>query len=290
MNASVMLRLLARRKSQYIHFTKQSLCKNGDSRRRIPMRIAAISDIHGNLPALDSVLADIARRGADLIVNCGDILSGPLWPAETADRLRALNLPTIAGNHERQLLRCERRAGGSSDQYAWEHTTPEHHAWLQSLPAELWAAPGVYLCHGRPSTDIEYLLETVEPAGSRRATVAEVGQRLAGSEGQHAELVLSGHSHLPRAAWIAREAGSGTLCVNAGSVGLQAFDDDHVAYHVHENGTPHARYVLCERTAQGWSVEIVAVAYDWAAASRKAATAGAHDWAGWLATGEARNP
>ena len=65
------------------------------------LRIAAISDIHGNLPALEAVLADIARRGADLVVNCGDILSGPLWPAETAERLMALNLPTIAGNHER---------------------------------------------------------------------------------------------------------------------------------------------------------------------------------------------
>ncbi|MDZ4355615.1 MAG: metallophosphoesterase family protein, partial [Variovorax sp.] len=70
------------------------------------MRIVALSDIHGNLPALNAVLADVARRGADLIVNCGDILSGPLWPAETAERLMALDLPTIAGNHERQLLRC----------------------------------------------------------------------------------------------------------------------------------------------------------------------------------------
>ena len=68
------------------------------------MRIAVISDIHGNLLALDAVLADIAREGADVTVNLGDILSGPLEPARTADRLMALDLPTISGNHERQVL------------------------------------------------------------------------------------------------------------------------------------------------------------------------------------------
>jgi len=61
------------------------------------MKIAAISDIHGNLFALDAVLADIDRRDVDLIVNLGDILSGPLLPRETADRLMALDLPTIRG-------------------------------------------------------------------------------------------------------------------------------------------------------------------------------------------------
>jgi predicted phosphodiesterase len=50
------------------------------------MKLAAISDIHGNLPALDAVLADIATHAVDAIVNLGDILSGPLWGAATADR------------------------------------------------------------------------------------------------------------------------------------------------------------------------------------------------------------
>ena len=65
------------------------------------MNFAAIADIHGNLLALEAVLADIARRGISTIVNLGDLLSGPLWPAETADRLQSLNLPTVSGNHER---------------------------------------------------------------------------------------------------------------------------------------------------------------------------------------------
>jgi predicted phosphodiesterase len=80
------------------------------------MLFAAISDIHGNSAALDAVLADIARRGVERVVNLGDALSGPLDPAGTADRLLALDLPTVAGNHDRTLIdRPPRRRGcGSS--------------------------------------------------------------------------------------------------------------------------------------------------------------------------------
>ena len=68
------------------------------------MKLAVISDIHGNLTALEAVLADIATQGVDQTVNLGDILSGPLQPAETADLLMARNFTTIRGNHERQVL------------------------------------------------------------------------------------------------------------------------------------------------------------------------------------------
>src|SRR4051794_36985237 len=68
------------------------------------MRIAALSDVHGNLAALDAVLADLAGQDVDAVVNLGDLLSGAVQPRETADRLMALGLPTVRGNHERQLL------------------------------------------------------------------------------------------------------------------------------------------------------------------------------------------
>ncbi|WP_292649880.1 metallophosphoesterase, partial [Mesorhizobium sp.] len=55
------------------------------------MRIAVLADIHGNVIALDAVLDDLQQRGgADLIVNLGDCVSGPLWPRETMERLEAL--------------------------------------------------------------------------------------------------------------------------------------------------------------------------------------------------------
>ena len=82
------------------------------------MRIALVSDIHGNLPALEAVIAEIADAGADLVVNLGDIVSGPLWPQETARRLMALGWPTIAGNHERQVLTQPAARMGASDAFA----------------------------------------------------------------------------------------------------------------------------------------------------------------------------
>lgn len=248
------------------------------------MRIAVLSDIHGNLPALNAVLAHIARRGADLIVNCGDILSGPLWPGETAHQLMALDLTTIAGNHERQLLHCAVETGGASDEFAYQETTAAQRVWLGALPASLTLQGGVYMCHGRPGSDLEYLLETVEPGGSRPATVTEVVQRLNGSAAQGASLVLCGHSHLPRVLQLPESPH--TLCVNPGSVGLPAFDDDHIAFHIHQTGSPHARYALCESSPGGlWTVALVAVAYDWQAAAVQAARRGAADWARWLSTG-----
>lgn len=245
------------------------------------MRIAIVSDIHGNLPALEAVLADIAGRGADLTVNCGDLLSGPLWPRETAERLMALNLPTIAGNHERQLLACARRPGGASDQYAFEHTTAAQREWLAALPGRLEPVPGVLMVHGRPDSDLEYLLDTVdaaEPSGVRAATPGEVGERV---RGVGAELVVCGHSHHPGVMQVP----GGPLVVNAGSVGLQAYDDDHGGLHWIRNGSPHARYALCERSGSGWNVALIAVTYDWEQAAAQARRNGAHDWALWLQSG-----
>ena len=68
------------------------------------MKIAFISDIHGNLPALEAVKKDILQRGVDQIVNLGDSLSGPLLPRETAQFIMAEGWYSLAGNHERQIL------------------------------------------------------------------------------------------------------------------------------------------------------------------------------------------
>ena len=242
------------------------------------MRIAVMSDIHGNLWALDAVLADIARRGVDATVNLGDILSGPLLPAETAERLMALGLPTIRGNHERQVLEHDPARMGASDRWAHEHIAPAHRAWIASLPSSMRLQDDVLLVHGTPGSDLVYWMESVDPSGQRTATYAEVLERAGGAQ---ASLILCGHTHVPRTVLL----DDGRLVVNPGSVGLQAYDDELPYPHKAENGSPHARYAIVERGAGGWAVEQYAVAYDWNAAAEVAQRHGRPDWAHALRSG-----
>ena len=259
-------------------------CRRGDA-----MKIAAISDIHGNLAALDAVLADIAEQGVDLTVNLGDILSGPLWIAETANRLMALNLPTIAGNHERQVLTQASDRMGASDAHAAVRLTDAHRAWLSALPKALQLTDEVFCCHGTPGDDLVYFLETVTPGftgsaspGVRRATVDEAAQRAGDAmTGAAHGVILCGHTHVPRVMRLA----DGRLVVNPGSVGLQAYDDDHPHPHIVENASPHARYAVLTRRPAGWQVELRLVPYDHDAAARLAETNGRPDWAHALRTG-----
>jgi predicted phosphodiesterase len=255
------------------------------------LKLAAISDIHGNLPALDAVLADIGTHAVDAVVNLGDILSGPLWGAATADRLMALDLPTIAGNHERQLLTLPRERMGASDAHTNDELQPRHRAWLASLPPTLRLSDELFCCHGTPASDLVYFLETTEPGfagvgrghnGVRAATLAEAGERAgAALQGVSNGLILCGHTHVPRLLRLV----DGRLVVNPGSVGLQGFDDDHVHPHVIETRSPHARYALLERAASGWHVSLRSVAYDWEESAGRADREGRPDWAHALRTG-----
>jgi predicted phosphodiesterase len=253
------------------------------------MKIAMISDIHGNLLALHAVLADIARQGVDQTVNLGDILSGPLQPAETADLLMTQNFPTIKGNHERQLLAAHAMPAGQrdmldSDGYAAAQVSAAQVEWLRALPTQFALTDDVWLCHGTPASDLEYWMETVVPGfgdhgnpGVRAATPEEVAARLGNCA---YTVVLCGHTHVPRI----MQSGA-TLVVNPGSVGLPGYRDDHPLPHVIENGAPHARYAVLEKTGGGWQVDLRAVPYDHQAQAAVAAKNGRPGWAHALATG-----
>ncbi len=257
------------------------------------MKIGVLSDIHGNLSALQAVLEDLERERPDAVVNLGDIASGPLLPAETLDLLMARDFATIAGNHERQLLKVrsrprERIDEATSDGFAALRVTDAQAEWLRALPPTRWVAADILLVHGTPESDLTYWLESVTPdfgrhgcLGIRAATTQEADARLGTGEARRrASLVLCGHSHVPRAMQL-----GGTLVVNPGSVGLQAYDDQSGGYHQVHNGSPHARYALLERRASGWQVRQCAVPYDWHAMERLAAGRGRMDWAYALATG-----
>jgi predicted phosphodiesterase len=246
------------------------------------MRIAVVSDIHGNLPALEAVLDDIASQAADMTVNLGDILSGPLWVAETADRLMGLALPTIAGNHERQVLADAAHRMGASDAHAAACLREAHRDWLSALPKTLQLTDEVFCCHGTPDSDLHYFLETVTLDGLRPATPAEGSQRAGRAmQGVEGAVILCGHTHVPRVMQLA----DGRLVVNPGSVGLQAYDDAHPHPHVVENGSPHARYAVLTRRKAGWQVDLRSVPYDHESAARLAEAHGRGDWADALRSG-----
>ena len=127
------------------------------------MKIAIISDVHGNVAALDAVLADAAARTVDQIVNLGDICSGGLFPAKTADRLMPLGLPTIRGNHERQVLDQPVELMGLSDRHAAENLRADQLAWARRIADVVAAGWQRAPCARTPDSDLTYFLETVTP-------------------------------------------------------------------------------------------------------------------------------
>jgi predicted phosphodiesterase len=242
------------------------------------MRIALVSDIHGNLPALEEVLADTRRRAVTSIINLGDSLSGPLLPLETARFLMQQDWVQLAGNHERQLLEFAQKGGGPSDAYAHARLTPDVFSWMRTLKPARALDDEVFLCHGTPRSDVEGFLDSIEGDHTRAATPAELAERctLAGPR-----VIACGHTHIPR---VARSA-SGQLLVNPGSVGLQAFEDDHPHFHRVENGDAYARYATIEQRGGAWHAQIHPVPYDFESMAVLAARNGRPDWAAALRTG-----
>jgi predicted phosphodiesterase len=242
------------------------------------MRIALLSDIHGNLPALEAVLADTRRRDVTRIVNLGDSLSGPLLPLETARFLMQQDWVQLAGNHERQLLEFSLKGGGASDAYAHAHLTPEVFTWMRTLQPARALDGEVFLCHGTPRSDVEGFLDSIEGDHMRPATAAELADRCA-LEGPR--VIACGHTHIPR---VTRSA-SGQLLVNPGSVGLQAFEDEHPHRHFVENGDAYARYATIEQRGGAWHAQIHPVPYDHESMALLAARNGRPGWAQALRTG-----
>ena len=242
------------------------------------MRHALVSDIHGNLPALEAVAADIRHRGVDAVLCLGDNLSGPLLPRETAQWLMASGWPVLAGNHERQILEWTPEQGGASDGHALSELGTAELDWLRALrPTWQWA-PDVFLCHGTPRSDCEHFLETVRQGQLRLATAAEIADRRAG---QTSAMIACGHSHLPRAL----RAPTGQLLVNPGSVGLQAYVDDEPERYVVERGTPDAAYAIVERVDGVWQCSQHSLPYDHRAMAALARRNGRPEWERALLTG-----
>jgi putative phosphoesterase len=177
--------------------------QNGTSRAAVGRtRVAALYDIHGNLPALDAVLAEV---DADIIVIGGDFALGP-WPAETVDRLRSLNgdVRFIRGNADRELVQEE---PGLAPQELMEPVRAKLSAqqvdFLRSLPLTVSVGRTLF-CHATPRNDEEIV--TRDSPDERWAAA------LAGVD---ADVVVCGHTHVQ----FDRRIGDIRL-VNAGSIGM----------------------------------------------------------------------
>jgi predicted phosphodiesterase len=242
--------------------------------------LAVLSDIHGNRWALEAVLEDLQRRGAERILNLGDTAYGPLDPCGTLDRLMDLPLPShhILGNGDRIVLQGEDALGPSrTERETYDALDVAQASWLGGQPGEL-SVQGLRMVHGSPGDDTRYLLERVTDRGIRAVSLESLGQAL---RDVREETVLCGHSHLPRCVQLP----GGKLVVNPGSVGLPAYTDDVPLPHSVQNYSPHARYALLEGGPDAWKVALVAVPYDWEAAARCAEAHRRPDWARALRSG-----
>lgn len=250
-------------------------------------RIAVLSDVHGNSPALAAVLAAIDAAAVDLVLNLGDIVSGAVDPRGTLDLLATRpDIVTVRGNHERQVLTLPYDEMGTVDRIASGVLADADRAWLGSLPLTVEPVPGVLAFHAVPDDDATYLTQTVvgptaeHPSGVREASDDELVERLGAAYGAH-DLYLCGHTHQART----RRLPDGSLLVNPGSVGWPAYFDDAPLPHRVEVGAPEARYAILSDVADGWTAQLLAVPYDYDAAAASADRLGRPDIAHVLRTG-----
>lgn len=234
------------------------------------MRYALISDIHGNHPALDAVLRDIAARAdVNATYHLGDLVGYSPWPNEVVERLASANIAGVAGNYDSTVAtdykHCGCRSEGARQEelahisYEWTraHVSPGVKRALAALPFRIdlrplgghVAGPTVTLVHATPTTNLVYVTEDRPDA-----FLSKMAQRAGLAEG---DVLCFGHTHVP---WH-REV-DGVHFVNTGSVGRA------------KDGDPRACYVLLDVGGEGVHVEFVRVTYDVDAAARGVVAAG----------------
>jgi predicted phosphodiesterase len=245
------------------------------------MKLAILSDIHGNRWALEAVLDDLTRTAVDATINLGDSLWGVLDPAGTADLLMSMTLRSVRGNTDRDLLAPPTPLAPSIETHSRAALTDARRVWLEQHEPP-FVIEGVLACHGTPGNDSRTLLEDVTEQAVRRRSGAEVGAVL-GQFPPDVSMVLCGHSHVPGIVQVP----GGPLVVNSGSIGLPAYRHNVPHPHRMESGSPHARYTVIQSQGGSWRVEFRAVVYDWAAAAARADEIGRADWAHAIRTGHA---
>ncbi|MFC3078768.1 metallophosphoesterase family protein [Phenylobacterium terrae] len=218
------------------------------------MRLALISDLHGNLTALEAALADIARRSVDRIVCLGDVASDGPQPRQVLERLRGLGCPVIMGNADAQLVGLdpidfppEMQVFADSARWAASELTAQDRAFIQGFAPRLSLTLGRFpalLFHGSPA-DFNAELKPATPDEVFREAFAA----------HEAAVYAGGHTHLQMFRRI-----DAAVFVNPGSVGM-AYD--------RVPGAPGevrfaawAEYAILAGSDDGLSFELFRVPYD----------------------------
>ena len=162
------------------------------------MRVAVLCDVHGNLPALEAVVAELASIDVDRIVCGGDVVAGP-FPRECLDTLVELDAVFVRGNADRESP----RAPEGTWEWIVAKLDPKSVEFLRELPHAV-SLGGVLYCHGSPRDDDEILTRDSSDERFRAAL-----------EGVEERLVVGGHTHVQFERVV-----DGIRFVNAGSVGI----------------------------------------------------------------------
>jgi len=221
------------------------------------MRYALISDIHGNLPALDAVLSDIAEQRTDATYHLGDLVGYAPWPNEVVARIAERGIGGIGGNYDSTVATDYKHCGCRYEDphqealshlsYAWTraHVTDETKRALGALPFRIdlrplgghIAGPVLTLLHGNQTLNTVYV--TADRPDDFLSKMAAAVNARAG------DVVAFGHTHI---AW--HRTVDGVHFVNTGSVGRP------------KDGDPRAGYVVVDVSHSGVDVQLHRVAYD----------------------------
>jgi predicted phosphodiesterase len=216
----------------------------------LTQQITIFGDVHGNLPALEAVFADIDARGLGDLYCLGDLVGYGTFPNEVIALVRARAIPTLMGNYDQGVglnsddcgcaykAEADRKRGEQSIAWSNAHTSDDNKAYLRGLTDHIPVQLGdlkVLLVHGSPRKINEYLYED-RPADSLERIM----------DGVDADVLVCGHTHLP----YHRVLPSGRQIVNAGSVGKP------------KDNNPDACYVVLTATGRDLDVTFVRVPYD----------------------------